>query len=250
MGERKVKKFILGFVTAAMIFGSVGTYAATNNQINVLWNVKSIKFDGVTKNSSNKAFLYNGTPYVPLKFIGENFNKVVSYDKATQSVLVNTPKPKVTYLGDTVKNMNYQEDDDFNGALLVYNGKGIFSNSMYSSTSVKDNLGTAYKNYVLLYVSQWASIPSTNFIEFPLLSKYKQFTTKVGLQNEYQDTTALVKVEFLIDGNVIKTVELKAGDFPQDVTLNVASGKKLTLQVTTDQDSVNSSIVFGNPLLK
>ena len=243
-----MKKFILGFVTAAMIFGSVGTYAATTNQINVLWNVKSIKFDGVTKNSSSKAFTYNNTQYVPLKFIGDNFNKVVSYDKTSQSVLVNTPKPKVTYLGDTVKHMNYQKDNRRNGSLLVYNSKEIFNDGMSKRTTVKDNLGTAYKNFVLMYKHDYAPDPSTNFIEFPLISKYKQFTTTVGIEDKYQDSSAITKVEFLLDGNEIKTLEFKGGDFPQSVTLNVENGKKLTLQVTTDKDE--SSIIFGNPILK
>lgn len=244
-----MKKFILGFVTAAVFFGSVGTYAATSNQINVLWNVKSIKFDGVTKKSSSKAFTYGGTQYVPLKFVGENFNKEVSYDKATQSVLINTPKPKVTYLGDTVKSMNYQKDYSRNGASVVYNGKEVYNDGMGYRTIVKDNLGTSYKNFVLMYVSDWASTPSTHFIEFPLMSKYKQFTTTVGLEDKYQDSSALVNVEFILDGNVIKTLEFKAGDFPQAVTLSVESGKKLTLQVTSTADK-DSSILFGNPLLK
>jgi len=244
-----MKKFILGFVTAAVFFGSVGTYAATSNQINVLWNVKSIKFDGVTKTSSSKAFTYGGTQYVPLKFVGENFNKVVSYDKATQSVLVNTPKPKVTYLGDTLKDMNYQEDYYGNGALLVYNGKVVSQNTIHTKTRSNDNMGTAYKNFLLFSIVANAPSPSINFMEFPLSSKYTQFSTKVGLEDKYQNTTDIAQVEFLLDGNVIKTVELKAGDFPQDVTLSVEKGKKLTLQVTTTGKDHNS-IVFGNPLLK
>lgn len=245
-----MKKFILGFVTAAMIFGSVGTYAATTNQINVLWNVKSIKFDGVTKKSSSKAFTYGGTQYVPLKFVGENFNKVVSYDKATQSVLVNTPKPKVTYLGDTVKNMNYQQDKKYNGALLVYNGKEVFgTKNMSKQSAAKNNLGTSYKNFLIFYISDWNSA-AISYMEFPLNSKYKQFTTTVGLEQTHQDTEASTTVDFLLDGNVVKTVEIKAGDFPQDITLNVEKSKKLTLQVTTDDVHDVTSILFGNPALK
>jgi hypothetical protein len=245
-----VKKFILGFLTAAMFFGTIGTYAATNSTINVAWNVKAIKFDGVTKNSPNKPFVYNGATYVPLRFVAENFGKEVVWDRTTQSVLVNTPKPKVTYLGDTVKNMNYQDDHPRNGAQLVYNGKEIFNKDMYGRvTTAKNNLGTSYKNYLFLYVHGDAGA-STSFIEFPLNSKYKQFTTTVGLEDNYQDTKASAKVEFLLDGNVIKTIEFIAGDFPQDVTLSVENGKKLTLQVTTNDVRDDSSILFGNPILK
>lgn len=175
-----------------------------------------------------------------------NFNKVVSYDKTTQSVLVNTPKPKVAYLGDTVKNMNYQESND--GGLLVYNGKIVFDDELEGRTTVKDNVGTAYKNFVLLYKHNHGDDNSSNFIEFPLNSKYKQFTTRVGLDAKYQDTTATAQVDFLLDGNVIKTLDFKAGDFPQDVTFSVENGKKLTIQLTRDDD--RASIIFGNPLLK
>ncbi|SDM36113.1 Copper amine oxidase N-terminal domain-containing protein [Psychrobacillus sp. OK028] len=244
-----MKKFILGFLTAAMFFGTVGTYAATNSKIDVLWNVKAIKFDGVPKTSTNKPFVYNGATYVPLKFIGENFGKEVVWDRGTQSVLVNTPKPKGTYLGDTVKNMNYQQDDTLNGAQLVYNGKEIFNKNMSERTTAKNNLGTSYKNFLFFYISDWAGA-STDFMDFPLSSKYKQFSATVGLDQTYQDTTSAITVEFLLDGNVIKTLEFKAGDFPQDINLSVENGKKLTLQVTTDDAYDKTSILFGNPFLK
>lgn len=246
-----MKKFILGFVTAAIFFGAIGTYAATSNQINVSWNVKAIKFDGVTKNSSSKAFTYNGTQYVPIKFIGENFNKVVSYDKTTQSVLVNTPKPKVAYLGETVKYMNYQEEFWFHGALIVYNGKINLQDNNGAYLSAKDNVGTVYKHFIKMNIDGSADDQSSNILEFPLNSKYKTFTASVGIEDTLKDSANSSTVEILLDGKIIKTMEFSPGVFPENISISVEKGKKLSIRLTMNKSvSDDTGVIFGNPTLK
>lgn len=249
-----MKKFILGFVTAAMFFGGIGTYAATSSKIDVLWNVKAIKFDGVTKTPSNKPFVYNGSTYVPLRFVGENLNKEVLWDKATQSVLINTKKPvqpKVTYLGDTVKYMNYQEREASNSAVLVYNGNFDLRDGYLSSKPSKDNKGSVYKNYLLIELDASSGDLSNSLVEFPLSSKYNQFSTRLGLGDAYKNSFNKAVVDFLVDGKVIKSVELKAGDSPEDITIDVKNGKKLGISVTRKGSNWDDTgVIFGNPILK
>ncbi len=249
-----MKKFILGFVTAAMFFGGIVTYAATNSKIDVVWNVKAIKFDGVTKTPSNKPFVYNGSTYVPLRFVAENLNKEVLWDKVTQSVLINTPKvvqPNVTYLGDTVKYMNYQESYSSNEAILVYNSKIDLNDGYLGSAASKDNLGSVYKHFLLMKLDRYSGDLSNSLVEFPLSYKYKQFTTKLGLSDDYKNSGNNAIVDFLVDGEIIKSVELKAGDFPEDITINVNNGKKLGIRVTRNGSIVeNSGVILGNPILK
>ncbi|WP_025785687.1 copper amine oxidase N-terminal domain-containing protein [Sporosarcina sp. D27] len=249
-----MKKFILGFVTAAMFFGGIGTYAATSSKIDVLWNVKAIKFDGVTKTPSNKPFVYNGSTYVPLRFVGENLNKEVIWDKATQSVLINTKKsvqPKVTYLGDTVKYMNYQESHSYNSAILVYNNKIDLQNGYYDIATSKDNLGSVYKHFLVMDLYQTSGDQSNSLVEFPLNFKYNQFSTKLGLKDEYKNDRNTAIVDFLVDGEVIKSVELKAGDFPEDVTIGVKNGKKLGIRLTRSGSEWDyTGVILGNPVLK
>ncbi|WP_432355342.1 stalk domain-containing protein [Sporosarcina sp. A2] len=249
-----MKKFILGFVTAAMFFGGIGTYAATNSKIDVVWNVKAIKFDGVTKTPSNKPFVYNGSTYVPLRFVAENLNKEVIWDKSTQSVLINTPKqvqPKVSYLGDTVKYMNYQESTSLNAAILVYNNKIDLNNGYLSSTSSKDNLSSVYKHFLLMMLDDYSGDLSNSLVEFPLGSKYNQFTTRLGLGDEYKNSRNTAIVDFLVDGEIIKSVELKAGDFPEDITIGVKNGKKLGIRLTRNGSNPDyTGVILGNPVLK
>lgn len=249
-----MKKFILGFVTAAMFLGGIGTYAATSSKIDVVWNVKAIKFDGVTKTPSNKPFVYNGSTYVPLRFVAENLNKEVLWDKATQSVLINTKKPvqpKVTYLGDAVKYMNYQESNVFNQAILVYNNKIDLNAGYLESTPLKDNLGTAYKHFLLMQLDNSSGDLSNSLVEFPLSSKYNQFTTKLGLADDYKNSKNTAIVDFIVDKEIIKSVELKAGDFPEDITIGVKNGKKLGIRLTRNgEDWSHTGVILGNPILK
>lgn len=246
-----MKKFILGFITAAMFFGAIGTYAATTSKIDVVWNVKAIKFDGVIKNSPNKPFVYNGATYVPLRFVAENLNKEVTWDKASQSVLVNTPKPKVAYLGETVKYMNYQEEFWYNGALIVYNGKVNLPDSNGTYLSAKDNTGTVYKHFIKMVIDDGASDQSSNILEFPLNLQYKTFTASVGIEDTLKDSANSSTVEILVDGKIIKTLEFSPGDFPENISLDVEKGKKLSIQLIKNGSVSNDTgVIFGNPLLK
>lgn len=242
-----MKKFILGFVTAAMIFGSVGTLAATSSKIDVVWNVKAIKFDGITKTSPTKPFVYNGATYVPLRFVAENLNKEVIWDKATQSVLINTPIPKGTYLGDTVKYMNYQEDYSLSSFLLVYNGKDSYG---WGGQIAKNCEGTVYKNFLKMSIDSGSGVGSSSLIEFPLYSKYQKFSTEIGLTDEDKNSQSTVIVDIIVDDKILKTVDLKAGDFSENLTVSVKNGKKLSIRVTKGGTvSHNVGVILGNPLL-
>jgi len=83
-------KFTLGFVAGALVFGSMGVAVASSTKtIDVLFGVKDIKINNVSKMPEQAPFLYQGTTYVPLRYIAESLGSDVRWDISSQTVLIN-----------------------------------------------------------------------------------------------------------------------------------------------------------------
>lgn len=261
-----MKKFVLGFITAAVIFGTGSVYAATGGKmIEVFQNVKSIKFDGVAKTMTSEPFLYKGTTYVPIRFIAENFDKEVKWDSKSLSVLINTksaPKQSnVAYIGSDVKYMNFQEKYHTNAAKLVYNGETSFLNTgseaLPEGTVAKDNLGNQYTHF-LAYTSAYHfdQSESEGLIEFPIDSGFTEFSGTLAIADIFKDTINTIYIEFLVDGNVVYSTNIKAGSFPEKVSFSIKNGKKLSIRTIQSDDASYAangkafSIIIGNPIYK
>lgn len=84
-------RFTLGFVAGALVFGSVGVAAASSPKtIEVLFGVKDVKINNVSKMPEQAPFLYEGTTYVPLRYIAENLGSEVQWDEANQTVIIDS----------------------------------------------------------------------------------------------------------------------------------------------------------------
>ncbi|TXK71832.1 copper amine oxidase N-terminal domain-containing protein [Paenibacillus sp. N3.4] len=86
----KQLRFTLGFIAGALVFGSVGVAAASSSKtIEVLFNVKDVKINNVSKMPEQQPFIYEGTTYVPLRYIAENLGSDVGWDEVNQTVTIN-----------------------------------------------------------------------------------------------------------------------------------------------------------------
>lgn len=84
-------RFTLGFVAGALVFGSVGVAAASSSKtIEVMFGVKDVKINGESKMPEQSPFLYEGTTYVPLRYIAENLGSEVRWDGENQTVVINS----------------------------------------------------------------------------------------------------------------------------------------------------------------
>lgn len=86
----KMKGLLLG-VTIGMAVSGSAVYAASGTQIEVYFRSLKYMFDGVQKAPSanqGQGFIYNGTTYVPLRFVSEALGKEVSWDKQTSTIWV------------------------------------------------------------------------------------------------------------------------------------------------------------------
>jgi cyclophilin family peptidyl-prolyl cis-trans isomerase len=86
----KLKGLIMGLLIGVLISSSV--VYASGTKIEVYFNNIKFMFDGVEQTpSEGKGFIYQGTTYVPLRFVGESLGKPVSFNSQTQTVFVGKP---------------------------------------------------------------------------------------------------------------------------------------------------------------
>jgi hypothetical protein len=229
---KKYPKFISGFVLGGLLFGSVGAFAATGGEmLEVFYNVKDIKINKVSKMpSDNKPFIYNGSTYVPLRFVAEALGQPVNWDNNTQTVLIGeTDQEGEFYLGKDIKSMNSQLD---NGVFSSYSdGKQLENNRDNvggTSDSGKDNIGGSYNNFIAMHA--YHSV----FAEYPLNGEYKKFKAKVGLDDSTKSTKGTSVVEFYVDEKKVNSLTIKAGDFPKDIEIDVTNANKISFKLVVD----------------
>ncbi|MDB5053525.1 MAG: peptidyl-prolyl cis-trans isomerase [Bacilli bacterium] len=84
----KFKGILLGLVVGVLISSTV-VYAAAGTQIEVYFKNLKYTFDGVEKTpTKGKGFIYEGTTYVPIRFISEALGKTVHFNDQTETVVV------------------------------------------------------------------------------------------------------------------------------------------------------------------
>ncbi|MCY9696428.1 stalk domain-containing protein [Paenibacillus alginolyticus] len=97
----KLKYLSIGSILGAILFSGVGYAATTLTSINVAFMPLKYFFEGVEKPgpSDQQGFIYNGTTYVPLRYMAETLNKKVGWDGKTSSIYIGKqPEGTTTYL--------------------------------------------------------------------------------------------------------------------------------------------------------
>jgi foldase protein PrsA len=86
----KVKGIILGALLGSAITGSAAY--ASGAQIEVLFRPLTYLFDGVEKKpAEGTGFIYEGSTYVPIRFVSEALGKEVGWDDATGTISIDEP---------------------------------------------------------------------------------------------------------------------------------------------------------------
>ncbi|TDF99408.1 peptidylprolyl isomerase [Paenibacillus piri] len=82
----KLKGLVLGLSIGVMMTGSIAY--ASGTQIEVYFKNIKYMFDGHQKKTAEESFIYNGTTYVPLRFVSEALGKEVQWDGDSETVWV------------------------------------------------------------------------------------------------------------------------------------------------------------------
>lgn len=84
------KSFAIGFVCCAML-GATTAYAAVGSaKIDVFFKDLKYLFNGVPQapEPGKQGFVYKGTTYVPIRFVGEAMGKEVDWDEWTETIRI------------------------------------------------------------------------------------------------------------------------------------------------------------------
>lgn len=111
MLKDKLKGFTAGIIVSALFAGTAAYAASGSTMLEVFYEVKDIKINNVSKMpAEDKPFIYNGSTYVPLRFVAENLGQKVGWDGETGTVFIGeTNEPNEEFLGERVQPMNTQK---------------------------------------------------------------------------------------------------------------------------------------------
>ncbi|WP_458411712.1 stalk domain-containing protein [Schinkia sp. CFF1] len=220
------KKFITGFIAGAITFSSIGVFAAGGKAIEVFYSIKDIKIDNVSQMPSQKPFTYNGTTFVPLRFIADKLKQPVKFDTKTQTIFIGQFDGEKVYLGDGIKH----SDDDTTALSYEYSN---------GTKTVKDNLKKDHSKYLLLkYEPTMTQKPAGKFT-FNLNKQYTKFFATMGFIQGSGEIDKPIQVRIYADDKRIFAGQMERGKLPSDINLNVTDVIKLRIE--TDLDSEKSA---------
>ncbi len=201
--------FAAGVVTATNV--SVMAEQATRN-ISVSYRNIKIYADGNLVNTSgaNEAFIYNGTTYLPVRAVGEAYNKAVDWDAANSAVYLG--KRPTGSLTPTV----LLEDMD-------YFTKTADINELESSG--KDNVGNVHGSGI--------SVNTVGEIQYLLNGKYKSFSGTIGVSYNDRDYDDESTVKIFGDNKLLYSSPiLTAGITP--TVFNIDTSGVINLKIVVD----------------
>lgn len=123
--KERIKYFLTGLIVGSLLFSTITIAAGTN--ISAYFYPIKYYFDGVEKTppDSQKGFIYNGTTYVPLRFMAQSLGKEVGWDGSTYSVFVGK-QPNISLMKD----------------LEAFDAR--YESTLQKVTSFKSNTGAVY----------------------------------------------------------------------------------------------------------
>ena len=217
MKKRYFKGILCGLMAGVTTMCTF-TVAAQQIQKKIDVSYRNIKIyaDGklVNTNGDNEAFIYNGTTYLPVRAVGEAFNKAVDWDGKTASV----------YLGTRPTNSSRPtvllED-------LDYFTKSAEISELFDTR--KDNLGYVHASGYMLH-------GSGGEIEYLLNGKYNRFSGTVGVPYNRRDSDRETGIKIYGDGKLLYSSSLMCGGIkPENFDINVSGVLNLKIEVLRDE---------------
>lgn len=226
------KKFITGFIAGAITFSSIGAFAASGKAIEVFYSIKDIKIDNVSQMPDQKPFTYNGTTFVPLRFIADKLEQPIKYDAKSQTIYIGKFDGEKVYLGDGKTHSDYDAT-----ALSFEYGSG--------SKTIKDNLKKEYSKYLLFkYEPTMTEKPSGKFV-FDLNKNYTKFYATIGFTEDSGEIDKPIQVRIYADDKRIYANEIERGRLPADINLNITDTIKLRIETDLDSERMAKIGLFN-----
>lgn len=215
-----MKKFTTGLLAGIMLTSSVTVFAANGRMIEVFDNVKRVVVNNVEKpfDKNNAPFVYNGTTYVPLKFVADTLGEAVSWDGKTGTVFIGETSNKNAHYFST--NINHSVWDDYYSKYSYSNGK--------PSNIVTSNMGNKYSNYLTLNVP--TAYRYYGELTFPLNGQYSSFNGILGCTNKYTSGKSNIKLTILLDGREVYNKNISTGMLEEPIVINTKGALNITFK--------------------
>jgi len=199
----KLKGLLLGLSIGTMLTGSIAY--ASGTQIEVYFQNIKYMFDGFEKKTTEEqgqGFIYNGTTYVPLRFVSEALGKEVQWDSETETAWigkkVDMSSVVATYEGGQVTRGEYEKylaiiqliepsrdepDDEY---------KKMIVDQMIASRIVESKLGEEAKAKASSAVDTQMNDPETKkFLGSRASEMSKKSITEADIRQYIHDTVAI-----------------------------------------------------------
>jgi hypothetical protein len=238
-----LKGFMIGFMCCAL-FSATAVYAADSSQIQVYFHDLKYRIDGVSKKPLvNRGFIYNGTAYVPLRFISEALGKEVSWDGDNDTIWIGKKEGSLIELSA----MDYARIDGAaqHDYLVFDKWNGVAGDHPYGSGFTI--AGFSYSHGLGIYIGEqsegWGSI------DYNIKGNYKRIMGTIGIDDYYRNSNAEGIVHIYGDGKEIYTSpNLKGGDVPLRIDVNTAGVLKLRIKFESNKKD-DLDIVFAEAQL-
>lgn len=191
--------------------------------IKVFDNVKKVVVNKIEKplDKDNKPFVYNGTTYVPLRFVADALGEAVEWDGKTGTVFIGeTNNKNADYWGQNINHMN--------------KGEKVSKYASNGSKLIKDNIGNSYSNYLVIEAGAYTvgvREQEVNFVEFPLNGQYKKFTAILAIPEKNMSVQGARPIKIYLDGKEVFSKTIAAGDMPSNIELDITGASKIRFEI-------------------
>lgn len=225
--KKTVLSYVAGFVTASLLTCGIA-YASTTKTLQANYNNIKVYIDNVladlkdANGSTVEPFICDGTTYLPLRAVANALGCQVEWDGATQSVKLF----KDVVPGDT----------SFVDACPPYGGKY----ELYSPIAGK-TFKMSGENF-----GNGITINNNENALFNLNGKYSEIICTIGHLEGYEKEAS---ISFVVDGKLVKKVELETECLPKTVTIPLNYGLQLKIQ-GNNADYFHNEYGIGNMIVK
>lgn len=230
---RSARPFLCGVFTTILVMGLVtSAFAVSMVNRELYYNDIKIRLNGKTLTPKDAAgnpvepFIIDGTTYLPVRAVGEALGLNVSWDGATNTVILgNDPEYKqpAAWLG---------EMETFTGN---YAESRIAKDGEYTST-FRANDGSTYERYIEFGSAScyrnYTGVESSS--SYLLKGQYSNFTGTIYLPEEYKNYGGSAIVKIYLDEKLVYTsTEVASGTLPIDMSIDVTGAYKMEISCTS-----------------
>ncbi|MWC29163.1 lamin tail domain-containing protein [Paenibacillus sp. MMS18-CY102] len=242
-----IKGFILGVISTLLLTSATVAYAANSAKIEVYFENLRYMFDGVEKKpTGTKGFIYEGTTYVPLRFVSEALGKEITWDNEAKEIWVGQKPPQAVKLTA----LPAIGQDEAAGALAINNWSTGGHNT--AAEKIFTINGKTYSDGIGLYLHD---LPYPPYIRtggnavYNLSGKYTRLTGLIGAGKSSVSGAAEGTLTIIGDGKELLSITgISASVSPKKVDVDLTGVQELKINFISDREGV-INMILADPKL-